>query len=70
MQLDSAPSTPRCPPTRPATIGAHPHRLGYGRGLQQFGWLGLGALALLIVGALWEAFSLLYLVHPPSELLL
>jgi hypothetical protein len=55
---------------RPATIGVPTHRLGYVRGLKQFGWLGLAALALLIVGALWEAFSLLYLVHPLSELLL
>jgi hypothetical protein len=55
---------------RPATIGAPNRRLGYLRGLQQYGWLGLLALALFIVGALWEAYSLRYLVHPLSELLL
>ena len=55
---------------RPATIGARNRRQGYLRGLRQFGWLGLAALALFIVGAVWEAYSLRYLVHPLSELLL
>lgn len=43
---------------RPGTIGAVNRRQGYVRGLQQLGWLALPALALLIVGAIWEAFSL------------
>ncbi|WP_309744363.1 stage II sporulation protein M [Chamaesiphon sp. OTE_20_metabat_361] len=47
---------------RPATIGARNHRQGYVRGLQQLGWLSLSALPLFIVGAIWEAFSLGYLV--------
>lgn len=55
---------------RPATIGAPNHRHGYLRGLQQFGWLGLAALALFIVGAIWEAFSLRYLVYPLTQLLM
>jgi hypothetical protein len=55
---------------RPATIGAPNHRQGYVHGLRQFGWLGLAAFVLLIIGAIWEAYSLRYLVHPLSELLL
>ncbi|WP_198418653.1 hypothetical protein [Cryobacterium lactosi] len=55
---------------RPATIGAPTRRQGYLRGLGQFGWLGLLALGWFIVGAIWEAYSLRYLVHPLSELLL
>jgi hypothetical protein len=47
---------------RPATIGAGNRRQGYARGLQQVGWLSLPALALLIIGAVYEAFSLRYLV--------
>jgi Stage II sporulation protein M len=47
---------------RPATIGARNHRQGYVRGLQQLGWLSLSTLPLFIVGAIWEAFSLGYLV--------
>ncbi len=47
---------------RPATIGARNHRQGYVRGLQQLGWLSLSALPLFIVGAIWEALSLGYLV--------
>lgn len=47
---------------RPATISAQSHRQGYVRGLQQFGWLSLSTLPLFIVGAIWEAFSLRYLV--------
>jgi Stage II sporulation protein M len=47
---------------RPATIGARNHRQGYLRGLQQLGWLSLSTLPLFIVGAIWEAFSLGYLV--------
>ena len=47
---------------RPATIGARNHRQGYVRGLKQLGWLSLLSLPLFIVGAIWEAFSLSYLV--------
>ena len=55
---------------RPATIGALNHRQGYVRGLQQFGWLSLSALPLFIVGAIWEAFSLSYLIGPLIQWLL
>jgi hypothetical protein len=47
---------------RPATIGARNRRQGYVRGLQQLGWLSLSTLPLFIVGAIWEAFSLRYVV--------
>ena len=49
---------------RPATIGAQNHRQGYVRGLKQLGWLSLASLPLFIVGAIWEAFSLGYLIAP------
>ena len=55
---------------RPATIGAQNHRQGYIRGLQQLGWLSLTALPLFIVGAIWEAFSLRYMVPPLLQWLL
>lgn len=55
---------------RPATIGARNHRQGYVRGLQQLGWLSLSTLPLFIVGAIWEAFSLRYLVPPLTQWLL
>jgi Stage II sporulation protein M len=55
---------------RPATIGARSHRQGYVRGLQQIGWMSLSTLPLFIVGAIWEAFSLRYLVHPLTQWLL
>ncbi|MBW4694415.1 MAG: stage II sporulation protein M [Lyngbya sp. HA4199-MV5] len=55
---------------RPATIGARNHRQGYVRGLQQLGWLSLSTLPLFIVGAIWEAFSLRYLVPPLIQWLL
>lgn len=55
---------------RPATIGTGNHRQGYVRGLQQLGWLSLSTLPLFIVGAIWEAFSLRYLVHPLTQWLL
>ncbi|WP_205869371.1 hypothetical protein [Mycobacterium colombiense] len=45
-------------------------RQGYLRGLQYLGWLALPALALLVVGAVYEAFSLRYFVHPLAEWLL
>jgi Stage II sporulation protein M len=55
---------------RPATIGARNPRQGYVRGLQQLGWLSLSTLPLFIVGAIWEAFSLGYLVPPMIQWLL
>ena len=55
---------------RPRTAGAITHRQGYLRGLQQLGWLALPTLVLLVIGALYESFSLLYLVHPLSLRLL
>ena len=54
----------------PRTAGVPTHRRGYLRGLQQLGWLALPALVLLVIGALYESFSLLYLVHPLSLWLL
>ncbi|MCF6386816.1 stage II sporulation protein M [Mycobacterium sp. MBM] len=55
---------------RPRTAGADTHRQGYLRGLRALGWLTLPALALLVIGAVYEAFSLRYLVHPLADLLL
>ena len=54
----------------PRTAGVTTHRQGYLRGLQKLGWLALPALVLLVIGALYESFSLLYLVHPLSLWLL
>jgi len=54
----------------PHRSGAANRRQGYLGGLRQLGLLALPALALLIAGALWEAYSLRYLVHPLAELLL
>lgn len=47
---------------RPATVDAPNRRQGYLRGLRQSGWLSLPALALFVIGAVYEAFSLIYLV--------
>ena len=55
---------------RPATIGARNYRQGYVRGLKQLGWLSLSTLPLFIIGAIWEAFSLRYLVPPLTQWLL
>lgn len=55
---------------RPQAIGARNRRAAYLRGLQHIGWLSLPALALLIIGALYEAFSLLYFVYPLQQWLL
>jgi Stage II sporulation protein M len=55
---------------RPASIGARNHRQGYVRGLQQLGWLSLSTLPLFIVSAIWEAFSIRYLIHPLTQWLL
>lgn len=54
----------------PRTVSAESRRQGYLRGLRDLGWLALPALALLIVGAVYEAFSLRYFVHPLAEWLL
>ncbi|NJO50615.1 MAG: stage II sporulation protein M [Leptolyngbyaceae cyanobacterium RM2_2_4] len=55
---------------RPATIVTRNHRQGYVRGLQQLGWLSLSTLPLFIIGAIWEAFSLRYLVPLLTQWLL
>ena len=47
---------------RPRIIGAWNRRQGYVRGLQQVGRLSLPALGLFVIGAIYEAFSLRYLV--------
>lgn len=49
---------------RPRTVGAGNRRQGYVRGLNQIGWLSLPALGLFVIGAIYEAFSLRYLVPP------
>lgn len=54
----------------PGTAGAENRRKGYLHGLRQLGWLALPAFILLIVGAVYEAFSLRYLVHPLAQWLL
>jgi hypothetical protein len=55
---------------RPLAAGAQNWRGGYIRGLRQLGWLSLPAATLLIVGAVYEAFSLRYFVHPLAQWLL
>jgi hypothetical protein len=54
---------------RPAAAAA-PHRAGYLRGLRRLGRLACLAAILLVVGALYEEFSLRYLVHPLTQWLL
>lgn len=54
----------------PRTVGAKNRRQGYVRGLRRLGLLALPALTLLIIGAIWEAYSLRYFVHPLGQLLL
>ncbi|MET9241335.1 stage II sporulation protein M [Nonomuraea sp. NPDC003709] len=54
----------------PHTIDAKNRRQGYVRGVQRIGLLALPALALLVVGAVWEAYTLRYVIHPLSQLLL
>ena len=49
---------------RPQTIGADTRRQGYVRGLKQLGRLSIPAMGLLVVGAVYEAFSLIYIVAP------
>lgn len=55
---------------RPATIGEATRRRGYVRGLQQLGWLAVPAFVLLVIGAVWESFSLIYFVYPLQQWLL
>jgi hypothetical protein len=54
----------------PRSAGAENRRGGYVKGLRQLGWLSLAAVALLVVGAVYEAFSLRYFVHPLAQWLL
>ena len=54
----------------PRAVGAVNRRQAYRRGLRDLGWLALPALVLFVTGAIYEAFSLRYFVHPLAELLL
>lgn len=54
----------------PQSIGAESRRESYIGGLRQLGWLLLPAAALLVFGAVYEAFSLRYFVHPLAQWLL
>lgn len=54
----------------PRTVDAKNRRQGYLRGLKMLGLLALPALALLIVGAVWEAYSLRYFLYPLTQWLL
>jgi hypothetical protein len=47
---------------RPATADAATHRQGYVRGLNRLGWLWLPALALFVIGAVYEAIEIYFLV--------
>lgn len=49
---------------RPTTIGASTRRQGYVHGLRQLGWLSLPALVLFVVGAVYEAYEIFYLIPP------
>jgi hypothetical protein len=51
-------------------VGARNRRGGYVDGLRQLGWLSLAGFVLLVVGAVYEAFSLRYFVHPLAQWLL
>ncbi|MFJ4037511.1 hypothetical protein ACIPVB_05455 [Microbacterium sp. NPDC090007] len=55
---------------RPTRVGAPTRRAAYLGALRRLGILSLPALVLLVVGAVWEAYSLRYLVFPLSEVLL
>jgi hypothetical protein len=46
----------------PRTAGVQTRRRGYLRGLQKLGLLALPALVLLVIGAIWEAYSLSFLL--------
>ncbi|MEI5583568.1 MULTISPECIES: hypothetical protein [unclassified Agromyces] len=54
----------------PRSVGARNRRHGYLTGLRQLALLALPSLALLVAGAVWEAYSLRYLLHPLTQLLL
>ncbi|WP_308798699.1 hypothetical protein [Agromyces silvae] len=54
----------------PRSVGAANRRRGYLFGLRRLGLLALPALVLFVIGAVWEAYSLRYLVGPLGELLL
>ncbi|MDJ0318970.1 stage II sporulation protein M [Pseudarthrobacter sp. PS3-L1] len=54
----------------PRRNGAQNRRKGYLQGLKQIGLLALPALVLLIIGAVWEAYSIRYFVYPLQQLLL
>lgn len=54
----------------PRRAGAPTRRQGYLSGLRSLGLLALPALALLVIGAVWEAYSLRYLVYPLTQWLL
>lgn len=47
---------------RPQSLGLDNRRQGYLHGLRQIGWLAVPALALFVVGAVYEALSLTYLL--------
>lgn len=54
----------------PRSVGAKNRRQGYLRGLQRLGLLALPAISLLIIGAVWEAYSLRYVIYPLTQLIL
>ena len=54
----------------PRTVGAANRRQGYVQGLRRLGLLAMPAFALLVVGAIWEAMSLRYLIYPLRQLIL
>lgn len=51
---------------RPKTVDAVNRRQAYLRGLQRIGWLSIPTMILLVIGAIYEALSLAYLVGPLS----
>ncbi|TRW89104.1 stage II sporulation protein M [Mycolicibacterium sp. 018/SC-01/001] len=55
---------------RPESVGVQTHRSGYLRGLRRLGWLAVPAAFLLVIGAVYEAFSIRYLIHPLTQWLL
>ena len=55
---------------RPRAVGAENRRQAYRHGLRDLSWLALPALVLLVVGAIYESFSLRYFVHPLADWLL
>lgn len=55
---------------RPESVGAQTHRGGYLGGLRRLGWLCVPVAILLVIGAVYEAFSLRYFIHPLAQWLL